>query len=72
MPYSSIKKDDQSKLTHPGRRTGEGTESIVPFLRDELATKPQDLELADAQPAARKSLAARLRAGLRKLKNQKK
>jgi hypothetical protein len=68
MPNSSIRKGDKRKLSHPGRRTGEGTESIVPFLRDELATKPQDLEPADQQPNARKSLASRLRAGLRKLK----
>jgi hypothetical protein len=70
MANSSIPEDDKRKLTHPGQRTGEGTDSIVPFLRDELATKPADLGATDSQPKARKSLASRLRASLGKLKRK--
>jgi hypothetical protein len=56
------------KLAHPGRRTGEGVESIVPYLHDELATKPQDL--SHDPPKPRRSMASRMRAALLKLKER--
>ncbi|HSV35556.1 MAG TPA: hypothetical protein VLI46_08360 [Ramlibacter sp.] len=55
-----------SKVKGPGRRSGEGSESIVPYLHEELATKPQDLEPDPPKP--RKSLTSRVRRALSKLR----
>ena len=66
MPNSSISDDDERKLTGPGRRTGVGSESIVRYMHDELATKPQ--ELPPDQPKPRRSLISRMRRAMFNLK----
>jgi hypothetical protein len=66
MSNSARSKGGKGKLTYPGRRTGEGVASIVPYLHDELATKPQ--ELSSDQPKARRSFASRMRTALLKLR----
>jgi hypothetical protein len=42
---SSIEPDDDDEwgLTRPGERNGEGSESLLPYLHDSLARKPQEL-----------------------------
>ena len=66
MRNSSIRKRSKVKVSGPGQRTGEGTESLVRYLQDDLETKPQ--ELPDDQPV-RKSITSRMRAALLKLKD---
>ena len=65
MGNSSIRKRSKGKVIGPGRRTGEGTESLVRYLQEDLETKPQ--ELPDEKPV-RKSIANRMKAVLLKLK----
>ena len=66
MPNSSISDGDERKLAGPGRRTGVGSESVVPYMHDELETKPQ--ELPPDQPKPRGSLVSRMRRAMFKLK----
>jgi hypothetical protein len=69
MANSSISDDgddDARMLTRPGERTGEGLESIVPYLHEELATRPQ--ELPPDRPKPRRSLSSRFRKALMRLR----
>lgn len=66
MGNSSIRKR-KGKGSGPGRRTGEGTDSLVRYLQEDHDTKPQ--ELPD-EKAVRKSLASRMKAALAKLKGK--
>jgi hypothetical protein len=67
MGNSSIRKRSKgkSKVSGPGQRTGEGTDSLVRYLQEDLETKPQ--ELPDEKPV-RRSIASRMREALLKLK----
>jgi hypothetical protein len=60
------------ELTSPGQRTGEGAESVLPYLHDTLATKPGELFPADTAPKPAKSLASRVGKALLILKKKKK
>lgn len=78
MPTSnaSIGSDgDPDKPTGPGHLTGEGSESVLPYLHDSQATRPGEL-LAQGQSSerkpARRSLASRVRRALLDLKQSKK
>lgn len=65
--------DPKGKLTRPGGRTGKGSESIVPYLHDELATKPQELLPADAfseSNAGINSFVGRVRKALRRIRSK--
>ena len=56
-------------MTVPGRRSGKGSESIVPYLRDELASKPGELLPAEGyERKPSRSLASRVRRALLNLK----
>ena len=44
MGNSSISKHSKGKVSGPGRRTGEGTNSLVRYLQEDLETKPQELQ----------------------------
>lgn len=66
MGDSSMTRKDDRQISRPGRRTGEGAQSVVPYLHEELATKPQDLE--PLAPMPRKSLTSRVRKALSKLR----
>ena len=60
MHASSIKRDDREwKPTAPGHRTGEGSDSVLRYLHDELATKPHELAPVDQSTnrRSRRSLA---------------
>jgi hypothetical protein len=65
MGNSSIRKRGKGKVSGPGRRTGEGTESLVRYLHEDLETKPQELP---HEVPVRKSIASRMKAALLKLK----
>ena len=67
MGNSSIRKRSKGKVSGPGRRTGEGTESLVRYLQEDLETKPQ--ELPDEKPPVRSSIASRMKAALLRLKD---
>jgi hypothetical protein len=64
---SSIGEDGgEDNLTTPGNRTGEGAESVLPYLQESLATRPGEL-FAAAPSTERKpvrSLVSRLRRAL--------
>ena len=66
MGNSSIQKQSKGKVSGPGQRTGEGTQSLVRYLHEDLETKPQ--ELPDERPPVRSSIASRMKAALLKLK----
>jgi hypothetical protein len=66
MGNSSIRKLGKGKVSGPGRRTGEGTDSLVRYLHEDLETKPQ--ELPDEKPPVRSSIASRMKAALLRLK----
>jgi hypothetical protein len=66
MGNSSIRKHGKGKVGGPGRRTGEGTDSLVRYLQEDLETKPQ--ELPDEKPPVRSSIASRMKAALLRLK----
>jgi hypothetical protein len=53
-----------------GQRTGEGAQSVLPYLHDSLATKPGELFAADqdAEPKRVRSLAGRVRKVLQNIK----
>jgi hypothetical protein len=65
MGNSSIRKRGKGKVSGPGRRTGEGTDSLVRYLQEDLETKPQELP---AEMPVRRSIASRMKAALLKLK----
>jgi hypothetical protein len=71
---NSSSKDDEFELTSPGRRTGEGSGSVIPYLHESIATRPGDLVPADhqAQPKSARSLARRVRRALLGLGKKKK
>lgn len=59
---SSIGDDGDDDLNSPGHRTGEGSESVLPYLHESLATRPGELFAAgstERKPA--RSLAGRVR-----------
>ncbi|NPC56384.1 hypothetical protein [Caenimonas soli] len=60
-------KHGKGKVSGPGRRTGEGTDSLVRYLQEDLETKPQ--ELPDEKPV-RKSIASRMKTALLNLKKK--
>ena len=66
MGNSSIRKLGKGKVSGPGQRTGEGTDSLVRYLQEDLETKPQ--ELRDEKPPVRKSIASRMKEALSRLK----
>jgi hypothetical protein len=57
-------------LTSAGQRTGEGAQSVLPYLHDSLATKPGELFAADegSEPKPVRSLAGRVRRVLQNIK----
>lgn len=64
---SSIGGDgDEDKLTGPGHRTGEGAESVLPYLHDSLATRPGELFATgpSTESKPKRSLASRVRRAL--------
>jgi hypothetical protein len=68
MGNSSRGDDPKGKLTSAGGRTGKGSESVVPYMHDELASKPQELLPADPfseSNAANNSFVGRVRKALR-------
>jgi hypothetical protein len=68
MGNSSRGRDPKRKLSSAGGRTGKGAESVVPYLHDELASKPQELLPADPfseSNAANNSFVGRVRKALR-------
>lgn len=62
------------ELTSPGKRTGEGAESVLPYLHDSLATKPGELFPADQNPNSRaaRSLVNRVRKALLRIRKIRK
>jgi hypothetical protein len=66
MGNSSIRKHSKGKVGGPGRRTGEGTDSLVRYLHEDLETKPQELQ--DETSPVRKSIASRMKEALSRLK----
>ena len=71
---SSIDDGDEFELTSPGRRTGEGSGSVIPYLHESLATRPGALLPADHYPERKpaRSLAARVRGALLGMRKKKK
>jgi hypothetical protein len=67
---NSSRDDDAFELTSPGQRTGEGAQSVLPYLHESMATRPGELYASD-QPrrAKRKSLASKVRKALLGTKN---
>jgi hypothetical protein len=68
MGNSSIRKLGKGNVGGPGQRTGEGTDSLVRYLHEDLETKPQ--ELLDEKPPVRSSIASRMKAALLRLKEK--
>jgi hypothetical protein len=67
MGNSSIRKQvAKGKVSGPGQRTGEGTDSLVRYLHEDLETKPA--ELPDEKPPVRSSIASRMKAALLRLR----
>lgn len=48
MPDSSA--CDDPTMPPPGRRTGRGAQSVLPYLAKSLAAKPQSSDHGDTQP----------------------
>jgi hypothetical protein len=50
---SSIEPDDDDEwgLTRPGERNGEGSDSLLPYLHNSLARKPQELPAPESSKA---------------------
>ena len=62
----------ETELNCAGQRTGEGAQSVLPYLHDSLATKPGDLFPADqTEPKAVRSLAGRVRNVFQNMKTAK-
>jgi hypothetical protein len=69
---SSIGGAGEPELIGAGQRTGEGAESVLPYLHDSLATKPGELFPADdSEPKPAKSLVGRVRRVLQNIKKTK-
>ncbi len=47
---SSSEDDDDARLTRPGQRNGQGSESLLPYLQELLAAKPKE-DLPAAEPS---------------------
>ena len=67
---SSIGGKAEPELTSAGQRTGEGAQSVLPYLHDALASKPAELLPADeaAEPKPARTLAGRVRRVLQNMK----
>lgn len=68
---SSINARDDDRVPAPGHRSGEGSESVLPFLHDSLATRPG--ELSPSVPAIQptRSVASRVRRTLARIRQLK-
>jgi hypothetical protein len=64
---------DESELDGPGQRSGEGADSVIPYLLESLATRPAPLIPADHQTEHKpvRSLAVRVRGAFRSMRKRR-